>query len=74
MIADAEEGERHAAADGREQFIPVRKADLIDALTGHGSLAGDDEREEFRLVCRALAALYHYEYLARLERLRDDYF
>jgi hypothetical protein len=62
------------AAAEREQFIPVRKADLLDALIEHGPLATDAERMQFRQICRMLAAIYHYEYYDRLERLRQDYF
>jgi hypothetical protein len=63
-----------SARDGREQFIPVRKADLLDALVDHGALASEAEREQFRQICRSLAAIYHYDYFAALERLRHDYF
>ena len=65
--------EASTAAD-RDQFIPVRKTDILDALVEHGPLASEAEREQFRQVCRLLAAIYHYEYFARLERLRDDYY
>jgi Protein of unknown function (DUF3754) len=65
-----------SAIDGvpRDQFIPVRKADLLDALIEHGPLGTAAEREKFRQVCRILAAIYHYETFAQLERLRHDYF
>jgi hypothetical protein len=62
------------ASDERDQFIPVRKADLLDALVEHGPLANEAEREKFRQVCRLLAAIYHHEYFDQLERLRHDYF
>jgi Protein of unknown function (DUF3754) len=66
---------QHAdAADDRDQFIAVRKTDMLDALLDHGQLADDAQRDSFRRVCRRLAAIYHYEYFAELERLRDDYF
>jgi Protein of unknown function (DUF3754) len=64
-------GER---AEAREQFIPVRKADLLDALIEHGSLESEVQRREFQQICRWLAAIYHYEYFEQLERLRNDYF
>ena len=63
-----------AVAAARDQFIPVRKADLLDALVEHGLLATDAERMQFRQICGMLAAIYHYEYFDRLERLRQDYF
>jgi hypothetical protein len=62
------------AADDRDQFIAVRKTDMLEALLDHGQLADDAQRDSFRQVCRLLAAIYHYEYFAELERLRDDYF
>jgi hypothetical protein len=39
-----------SAIDGvpRDQFIPVRKADLLDALIEHGPLGTAAEREKFR--------------------------
>jgi hypothetical protein len=61
-------------ADERDQFIPVRKADLLDALIEHGPLGSETERAKFRQVCRFLAAIYHHEYFDQLERLRHDYF
>ncbi|MEA3067975.1 MAG: hypothetical protein QOK41_1382 [Sphingomonadales bacterium] len=60
--------------DDRDHFIAVRKTDILEALIGHGHLADEAQRDEFRQVCRLLAAIYHYEYFAELERLRDDYF
>jgi hypothetical protein len=70
MTAEGEEG--RAAA--RERFIPVRKAELLDALIEHGALASKAERVQFRHICRSLAAIFHYEYFEQLERLRHDYF
>src|SRR5262249_45644254 len=60
-------------ANGRDRFIPVRKADILDALIEHGHLR-DGEAEKFRLLARLLGAIYHYEYFDRLETLRNDYF
>src|ERR1700732_3242857 len=69
----ADHGHADAAGD-RDHFIAVRKTDILDALIDHGHIADDKQRDEFRQVCRLLAAIYHYEYFAQLERLRDDYF
>src|SRR5215475_11332404 len=60
--------------DERDQFIPVRKSDILDALVDHGQLASEAEREKFRQICRILGAIYHYEYFERLETLRRDYY
>ena len=60
--------------DERGHFIPIRKTDILDALIEHGDLAGENEREQFRQVCKLLASIYHFEYFERLEKLRDAYF
>ena len=71
--AEISNGDAQAATD-RENFIPIRKTDILDALIEHGRLASEGEREKFRQVCRLLAAIYHYEYFERLEKLRDAYY
>jgi hypothetical protein len=63
----------HTAADRIYDFIPIRKADLIETLVKARGSGNDAECEKFGAICRALAAINHCEYLARLERLRDDY-
>jgi hypothetical protein len=56
----------------RDQFIPVRKTDIVAALTQDPALS----RQAAQLVqfCRLLGSIYHFENFAVLERLRDDYF
>src|SRR5436190_15691916 len=72
--ADGHSADAAAAGDERDHFIPVRKSDVLDALIEHGQLPGEDAREQFRQVCKLLAAIYHYEYFERLETLRDAYY
>jgi hypothetical protein len=60
--------------DGRDQFIPVRKCDITDALIEHGQLTDEASKSQFRQVCRMLGAIFHYEYFERLELLRRDYY
>src|SRR5262245_62767224 len=60
--------------DERDNFIPVRKTDILDALVGHGEFDDEQQRELFRQFCKMLAAVYHYEYFDRLEKLRNDYY
>ncbi len=74
MTSTTTDRRRPEAADDRDHFIAVRKTDILDALIGHGRLAEEAQREQFAQVCRRLGAIYHYEYFAELERLRDDYF
>ncbi len=73
MTLGVRAGNAEATAKERDQFIPARKSDILNALAG-GQFRSDGEREKFNQVCRLLAAIYHYEYFDRLERLRDAYF
>jgi hypothetical protein len=66
----AEAGEVRAE---RDQYIPARKADILDALIEHGAL-DERQRVQFRQLGRELAAIYHYNYFDQLEQLRADYF
>lgn len=61
-------------SDDRDQYIPVRKSDIIGVLTKCGLLMGAEQHEKFRQLCRLLGAIFHYEYFEWLERLRDDYY
>lgn len=64
----------HTAADHVDQFIPVRKDDIVEALIAQGAFSTEEERDDFRRLCLKLAAIYHCEYLVPLERLRNDYY
>ena len=61
-------------ADERDQFIPIRKSDIISALTKSGLFIDPEQHEKFRQLCRLLGAIFHYEYFEWLEKLRDDYY
>jgi hypothetical protein len=63
-----------AESQRRDQFIPVRKDDLFNALIKQGDLADPAERELFRRFARTLRTICHYEYSETLDRLRDDYY
>jgi Protein of unknown function (DUF3754) len=56
----------------REHYIPLRKSDLIDLLSKDKALPVE-EREPFRRFCRQVSALFHFEYLKKLEELKDAY-
>lgn len=73
-MMDAGAGGGGARVKERDQFIPARKSDILNALMAGGRFASGAERDSFGQVCRLLAAIYHYEYFDRLERLRDAYF
>ena len=54
----------------REQFIPLRKADLVDRLAGELDAT---EAALFRNFCGLLQATIHHEFHRTLETLKDDY-
>lgn len=56
----------------REHFIPLRKTDLVAFLVKDNKLTVP-EREPFRQFCRLVGAIWHYEYLETLERLKDQF-
>lgn len=55
-----------------EKFIPLRTADIVEALCGERILPEAD-REKFRRVSGLVQALYHYEYHHTLTQARDAY-
>jgi hypothetical protein len=61
-------------AEERDQFIPVRKTDILEALIASGRLAGEQAQAGFGRFCQLLGALFHYEFFETLEGLRDDYY
>jgi hypothetical protein len=56
----------------REQFIPLRKADLVESLASSPDLSESDSLS-FRRLCRLLQALFHREYQSSLEDLQNAY-
>src|SRR5271170_2638435 len=56
----------------REHYIPLRKTDLIELLSKDKALPVT-EREPFRRFGRQVSALFHFEYLKKLEELKDAY-
>jgi hypothetical protein len=56
----------------RENFIPLRKDELIDVFCADPGVA-DGDREPLRTCCRLLDACLHHEYSRRLERLKAEY-
>jgi hypothetical protein len=65
---------KFAESNRADQFIPVRKEDLLSALIKQGDLADPVEREFFWRFARTLRTICHYEYSETLDRLRDDYY
>jgi len=56
----------------RDQFIPVRKSEIVAALMADPALA--QEAGAVARFCQLLGSIFHFENFAVLERLRDDYF
>ena len=56
----------------REHYIPLRKSDLIDMLCKDSKL-DYREHQPFRQFCRLVAAVWHFEYLEKLDALKDSY-
>ena len=62
-----------ATAALRDRVIPLRKSDLIDGLLARGQL-DEAAQASFKQLARMLGAIFHYQYLGELERLREAYF
>ena len=56
----------------REHYIPLRKSDLVELLCKDPKLDAR-ERDSFRQFCRLVGAVWHFEYLDTLEKLKDAY-
>lgn len=56
----------------RARFIPFRKRDIVAMCLAEGTLA-DAEAEAYRQCAAMAASLFHQEFHARLEALKDAY-
>jgi len=54
------------------RFIPFRKHDIIEMCVGRGELAAEAQ-QSFRDFCRLLQSIYHFDFHALLEALKDSY-
>ncbi|MBI1210996.1 MAG: DUF3754 domain-containing protein [Alphaproteobacteria bacterium] len=61
--------ENGTSVDGRHQFIPVQKQDLIEALAATGHTG--QEQKDFRTFCGFLASYYHHSFYSELTELKD---
>jgi hypothetical protein len=61
-----------AASIRGDRFIPFTKSDVIEMCVKDAQLT-EAEVEGFRDFCRILEALFHYEFHARLEKLKTCY-
>lgn len=56
----------------REHYIPLRKTDLIELLCRDKQMPRD-QVDAFKQFCTITSAIFHFEYLENLERLKDMY-
>jgi len=56
----------------REHFIPIRKAELVERLAVGEQVSAED-RDDCRLFSRILASIFHFEFHARTEMLKENY-
>ncbi len=60
------------ASIAKERFIPTRKAELVDRLS-RSLWASPNERPAFLLFGKILDSLFHFEFHARTEALKESY-
>ena len=57
----------------RDQSIPARRSDLLDALIADDALASQADKARFRQLADVLALITHYEFYGQIEQLRAAY-
>jgi len=63
---------RQAVRRSREQFIPLRRARLVQLLAEDDEISVE-ERSQFARWCARLMAVMHHEYHGHLEAIKNDY-
>jgi hypothetical protein len=61
-------------AEALDRYLPIRKDDILAALSRQRAFADPAGTGKFRKLCEMLAAIYHYECFEILEQLRSDYY
>jgi hypothetical protein len=56
----------------REHYIPLRKGDLVELLCTEKGMP-PAERAPLQQFCTLISAVFHFEYLDRLEKLKDAF-
>ncbi len=56
----------------RERFIPIRKADLVDGLA-NSKMVTPNDRDAFLRFSSILDSLFHFEFHAKTETLKENY-
>ena len=57
----------------RERFIPIRKADLVDGLA-NSKMVTPSDRDAFLRFSTILNSLFHFEFHAKTETLKENYY
>ncbi len=57
----------------RERFIPIRKADLVDGLA-NSKMVTPKDRDAFLRFSTILNSLFHFEFHAKTETLKENYY
>ena len=63
-----------AAHTDSDRFIPFRKIDIVHMLLVDGGLKTESRVESFRKFCNILESIFHFEFHAKLEKLKNSYF
>ena len=71
-LGGASSTRRRRQSRAREQFIPLRRARLVQLLADDEELS-KDERSKFVGWCEKVMVAVHHEYHERLEALKNDY-
>ncbi|EOX95510.1 Uncharacterized protein TCM_004990 isoform 3, partial [Theobroma cacao] len=58
----------------RQKYIPVSKAELLDAIVSRLFDSQDEDARQFRLLSSCLDSILHAEHRSILEQMRTDYY
>lgn len=58
----------------RLRYIPFRKHDIVEMLLQENVVAGSDHKEQFLKICQLIESIFHFEFHAVLETLKNAYF
>ncbi|PPD72447.1 hypothetical protein GOBAR_DD30646 [Gossypium barbadense] len=58
----------------RQKYIPVSKAELLDAIVSSLFESRDEDARQFRLLSSCLDSILHAEHKSILEQMRTDYY
>lgn len=59
--------------EDRENFIPFRKAEIVEMCCADGKL-NPTQQNNFREFCKILESYYHFEHYELIEKLKNSYY